>query len=458
MLIEVANVHSKVISATDRELAWLSSYLTFEDARARFIHGYRGDGKVCMLSRFTNTFASGFIPSIRKASSAEGIKVELLDKRKKPCEPDPNADLAWLRDYQLDACRAVAAKGRGIVRAPTGSGKGDIAVGLTRLLPCRWLFVAHRAGLMEQEAARYETRTGLRAARIGEGTWDAKPSDTFVCATFQTLYAQIKSPRTIGLLESREGLIAEECHTLPAYTFWKVAMSMNQAYFRVGISATPLDRDDKRSQYAIAALGPVIYRISSQALIDAGILSKPKIRMIPCEQDTDEESWQGVYRECVVRSIKRNRIIVEAAKTATKPCLIFVKEIRHGKQIQELCTRAGLTTEFVWGQDSTYSRGTAVKRLVHADTEVLISTVIFQEGVDIPELRSVVIGSGGKSIIAALQRIGRGMRKTDTKSEFEVYDLKDTGHRWMERHAQARTRAYLGEKYEVVESPLFTLA
>jgi superfamily II DNA or RNA helicase len=110
----------------------------------------------------------------------------------------------------------------------------------------------------------------------------------------------------------------------------------------------------------------------------------------------------------------------------------------------------------VWGSNSSEERKASIKRLIRGDHEALIASVIFNEGVDIPELRSVVIASGGKSTIAALQRIGRGMRvKKDAtgnvvKDEFEVYDFQDEGDRWLQRHTRARVAAYMREGFETI--------
>ncbi len=79
-----------------------------------------------------------------------------------------------------------------------------------------------------------------------------------------------------------------------------------------------------------------------------------------------------------------------------------------------------------------------------------------------PSLRSVIVGGGGKSIIATLQRLGRGMR-VDRKADgtiheggsvFEVWDILDKGNKWLEKHARVRMNAYAGEGYETfIEAP-----
>lgn len=453
MWIERGNLYCKVARADDKERRWLREYLAFDDDKARFKKRGGGDGKVHLFNAMNDTFPAGFFALVSEAAQREGFTVASADKRTAPCLHDPAANIGWLRSYQTAAVSAVTAKHRGILWMPTGSGKTEVACALGLLYPCRWLFLVHRAGLMDQAAERWKLRTGEDAGRIGEGEWSVK---RYTVATFQTLYARMGTPDCDALLDGVEGVIIDEAHTLPANTFWKVAMKLRNAYFRVGMSGTPLARGDRRSLFTIAATGPVIYRIKPEVLITAGVLSKPTIRLTPVEQTSDCPTWQGVYGEAVVRSVKRNKVVVAQAKRAQKPCLVFVKEIAHGKELEHRLRAAGLTTEFVWGTDSVEERKAAVHRLVHGDCDVLVASVIFNEGIDIPALRSVVIASGGKSVIAALQRIGRGMRvQRDAagvviKDTFEVFDISDTGNRWLKKHTRARLKAYAGEGYETV--------
>jgi len=481
MWLTQGNLYTKVQRATDAEVEWLRSKdagLTYANKKTLFSSGEVE--KVRFFDLLESHFPSGFLPTVLKRATDAGLKVELIDARTPPGAPPLPVDLkveeavarltgsSWLRDYQQAAVVAAYTKARGIIRVPTGGGKTEIAIGLVKQIPCRWLFLVHRKTLMEQAAQRYELRCpDEEAGRVGEGRW--KPRERFTVATFQTLAtaARNKDPgaraRLSAFLAGFQGVIIDECHVLPADSFWKVAMLLVNAYWRIGISGTPLDREDQRSVYAVAALGPIIYDIQSKTLIDEGRLALPIIRMVPVRQDfveVDKDGllkrwpWQKVYNEGVVRSLPRNRALLAATAKAVKPCLVFVKEIAHGKAFQRALTKRGIKSEFVWGDASLRTRQAAVKRLVRADIEVLVTSVIFQEGVDIPELQSVVIASGGKSLIAALQRIGRGMRTAAGKSTFEVWDVADDGNAWLRRHAKRRRHAYQREKYPVTVVPL----
>jgi superfamily II DNA or RNA helicase len=70
------------------------------------------------------------------------------------------------------------------------------------------------------------------------------------------------------------------------------------------------------------------------------------------------------------------------------------------------------------------------------------------------EVRAGVNAAGGKSVIKALQRLGRGMRVAEGKSGIAWTDFSDIGHPWLEKHSKARVNAYKTEGYEVSFVPL----
>lgn len=469
MWIEVGTVYSKLTRSTAEEKDWLWAYLSFEPEDKR----YGGGGKrkavaaESLLDVRTGKFPSGFISLIKKRAKADGYTVEFIDTRTAPVEPDPNADLAWLRDYQRKAVETIVKRKHGILQLATGAGKTEIAVGLTRALPCKWLAIVHRSQLADDIATRYEARSpGLAAGRIFEGKWDVPEDAQLVCATFQSLQQALKRGiewgvddpqyvRAMLLLNDVQGLLVDECHTLPANTFYNTAMSI-KAYYRVGLSGTPLARGDRKSMYAMGALGGVVYQVKAAQLIEMGFLAKPTVRLVTCTMPSARATWDGVYKDIVVNSTRRNGVVVDMVKRATLPALVFVTQVKHGKDMTKRLMRAGIKAEFVWGSHSIDYRKSIIRRLVQGHFDVIVCSSVFNEGIDIPELRAVVLAGGGKSIIATLQRLGRGMRidrkKDGTVAEggdvFEVWDVNDRGNKWTERHARERLHAYTSEGFE----------
>ncbi len=463
MNIILSNVVAQVVSATPAEEDWLDSILRWKDASSRFKYN-KGDGWIHLYDQFEKQFPAGWMRQVVEKAKASGQVVKVADKRARPCAVDPNADLAWLREYQLEAVEASLKRTRGVLWCPTGSGKTEMAIALAKSVPCQWLFLAHRKELVLQAAARYEKRTGLKAGVIGDGRWDV---EQFTAATFQTFNAKLKKGDVAAqtLLATTEGLMIDEVHTLPANSFKKVVDAAENAFYRIGLSGTPMQRGDEKSMHIIGCTGDVIYRITAQYLIEQGVLAKPQIKMMPCHQTIElapmspnarvrakqrGKIWAAVNKELIIESVERNDLVAGMIESATKPCLAFVQQLDHGKNLEKLVRAAGMRVEFVNGNKATPSRLAAVERLERGDIDVLICTVIFNEGVDIPELRSVVLASAGKSAIAALQRVGRGTRKVEGKKTFEVWDVYDKGS-LLEKQAKERMKAYGIEGYEVEE-------
>ena len=450
MHVLLSNTHATLEEYTSVEHRWLSQYLSCREMR------FSGRGNDVTATPVYHTllgtgahpaFPAGLARLVHSAAKKEGIDIVWYDSRKCPGAPDDAADLSGLRDYQLSAVRAAATKERGIIQGPTGSGKTHIFLGLTQFLPVEWLFVVHRSDIVEQTIARYERHTGERAGTYSGGTWDRGTANVTV-ATFQALHRALRNGHQIDFFDA---VNVDEVHAQPAASFFETTLSLSRAYYRIGQSATPLHRGDLESLRAMGALGPVVYKIETQLLIDRGVLSKPAIKMFVLEQGVGVEcSWAAAYKKFIVQSARRNALVLDMAQRARKPCLLFVERVAHGHDIQKRLEKAGVSCDFAWGARPVPVRQSLVKRLEEGYIDVLICNRVFQEGIDIPALKSVVVAAGRQSTVEALQRLGRGMRTcADGDDSFELWDVFDTGHKWLRKHALERQSAYESEGHEV---------
>jgi superfamily II DNA or RNA helicase len=458
--LTVDQTYVAVKDATKHEHEWLDSYLTF--STEQFVRrGGRTKHVTEDLHLFNvrrDRFPTGLLPLVRKNAPANGVHLDINDRRLAPLAYRPDADLAWLRDYQREAVKRAAIAGRGILWLATGAGKTEIAAGLTRAVPGRWLFVVHRTNLARAAAERIERRTGERVGMIDADNFDV---ERVTCATFQTLtrmlagqHKRVSREDAVRLMARWDGVMVDEAHTLPAQTYYRTLMSIPNAHWRIGLSGTPLARSDRKSIFTIASLGPVLMRVKAETLIEAGHLSRPIIRMMTVPQSVSKPTYQGVYSAAVVKSTPRNRAVIDLALRAHKPSMVFVKQLKHGQRLKQLLEKANLRVSFVNGSAPVDARMAAVERLERGDLDVIVTTAVFQEGVDAPGLRSVVLADAGRSVIALLQKIGRGMRRTDVKTTFEVWDVFDLrgaegGKKWLENQARARARNYLEEGHTV---------
>lgn len=544
MRIVFDNCFARAEDVTPAEEAWLFDFLSFSDSSARH-RGKKGQ-RFRLYDMRRRSFPTGNLGAVVR--QIEHLKTlvpmpedltqikdgqyyrpdwldefTLVDRRVQAPAPNPNAaDLEWLRWYQREAVLAVCQRKRGIIRVPTGGGKTEIAIGIYRAIPCRWLFVAHRSQLALNAAKRFMKRErerlmnelamlhhidagtdevtpemfeeieqqldNLRCGMFGDGKDDVLNTDRFVVATFQSLHAAIDG-RGGEILRSAQGIIIDECHVQPATTFFRVTQEANNAFYRIGLSGTPLQRGDQRNVMAIGALGRLIYRIRAKTLIDEGTFAYPIMRFVKFDVESEippdkkcptckgegqakdlmtntvmvcepckgtgfrKPKYPSVYKRAIVESEKRNALVVDIAKGARKPCMLFVEKLDHGRRLSKAIGKAGITSAFVAGMKTTAQREKAVEQLRRGHLDVLITTRIMQEGIDVPELESVVNGGAGKSGIKIVQELGRGARATESKKTFEFWDVFDYGHTSLQRQANARRKAMKDE----TECPVETL-
>lgn len=443
MHISQGNCWARVVCTSDAEDEWLKSYLTIALADGTRDVLY-SDGK----------FPAGLVRRVVRAAAAEGYGAQVRDDRA-PAARGPLPALSWLRDYQLEAVRAGLEARNGIVWAPPGAGKGEIAVAWSMaierpLAEGHVLFLVHRRQLAEDIATRWTARTGRPAGLAVSRGWRVEGCG-FIAATFSALHAAFRRGDLAAedLVDRAYGLVVDECHVAPASTHRSISLRCDNAGWRLGLSATPLDRSDRRTAWAIGALGPLCYRIKPQLLIDLQHVAACRCTFVRYQHGcmSDEPPWPVRYHQAVVKSRGRNELVVKITKSCPKPALVFVSRDEHGEILQAALAAEGLRTARVWGASRPRERDDCKSRLASGELDVVVCSVVWQEGLDIARLASVVVAGAGRSVIASVQRSGRGSRLAEGKQQYRLFDIMDMAPKMYLRRnkeTEAETLEYNG--------------
>ena len=450
---------SQVCTNYWESVRWLSDYLTWESVA--YPGGKKTKIKKSLFEAWNRTFPAGLVWNVKKAAERDGIAIDVI-RPQGAITPDFFAGTEWLRDYQQKALTAALKYRRGVLWLPTGAGKTEIATALMKSVPnARWLFLVHRANLVKQSAERFEKRTGEEAGMLGGGQNRIRRV-TF--ATFQTLAQAFKNERKPSkkyakiraLVVEAGGIIVDECHVLPARSFLNLTRQAINAEFRIGLSATPFARGSQDSLHLMGATGPTIFRLKVEELANRNAIIKPTIRLVEVEQGiptpqtaNPRKAYSKVYEMGIEQSEKRNQKIVDLVWDSEKPCVVFVKGLDHLKTMVEKLSEREIPCAGISGSTPHGEREETIRLLQKGELECLVATVVLQEGVDIPDLRCVIVASGGRSTIAAIQRAGRAMRTAEGKDQAVIIDIWDTGNKILERHAKKRKKAYEKEGFNV---------
>jgi superfamily II DNA or RNA helicase len=341
----------------------------------------------------------------------------------------------------------------------TNAGKTEVIAALTKVLrEHKALVIVHKKTLLHQTVNRVATRLDIvpeTIGIIGDGRFDPKH---ITVATVQSIMRKGKNyERAKKFLKSVGVLFVDEGHHTKAATWYNLT-KLCRAQYRYLLSGTPFG---STAQLLVeAACGPVIMRVSNDDLIKWGHSARPTITMVEIDEpkiDNEFDTWGEVYKQGIVLNTFRNDIITtKAAEFAEqgKPVLILVKQLWHGDNLLAMTRAKGVEARFVHGQMPSYLVESDKSAFEAGQYPVIIASPVFEEGVDVPAVKALIIADGGKSFRSALQKIGRALRKKLGENVVEVVDFADLTHKWLSNHSLERMAIYEEEGFEVTEEAL----
>jgi superfamily II DNA or RNA helicase len=211
-------------------------------------------------------------------------------------------------------------------------------------------------------------------------------------------------------------------------------------------------KDQYSNQLLMGCTGDKLCQISNQQLIQAGHLTPPRVVIIEMPAVKCPKSWPDVYEVAVCLNRDRNKRIIDELIKAPKPAFVMCTRLAHAKVLHKYAESLGFSIPAVLSGDTkNKDRMQVIKDLQSGKEKAIIATTIFDEGVDLPELRTLILAGGGKSTVAQLQRIGRGLRISKGKHEILVIDFNDKSGAILKRHSAARRKVWQDEGFTIEE-------
>jgi superfamily II DNA or RNA helicase len=402
-------------------------------------------GIILILSKAKEELDNNVHQTIRQYLVANYPRKDLLsfDPLKFPVELYP---------YQIKAITGAINYRRAIVSAPPGSGKTEIGSALIASMPAHWQvgWFTHTRTLLRQSQSRLLKNLREPIGAIsGEDSFDPRRVTVAMVQTITKRGQEKNDPNIIAWLRSLDAIILDEAHHAPAKTFYWTLMSCTKAWIRFGLTATPMREEGEEEIYMWCAISPLIVEVSPHELVAVGRLVPIELIVYDLEGTVEYKgnykSWQDEYIDQIVRNKIRNYIIAAEA-IINRPSVILIWSIEHIQHlldaIQNLSKKYNIDVKVaaLHGETKSQDRQIALQQFEVGQIDILIISDVGKEGLNIINLRNLIVAAGQKSKVAAIQRVGRGMRPK--KWGFvRVVDFYDSGD-VTRRHSFRRIRIY----------------
>jgi superfamily II DNA or RNA helicase len=356
---------------------------------------------------------------------------------------------------KLQSERIVHDRYKNLIVAATGTGKTVISSFDYKLFKdkhprARLLFVAHRKEILEQAQSTFQHI--LRNANFGELWVDGEVPNNceYVFASVQTLNNQIKQ---LSLTEDFfDFIIIDEVHHIAASSYRPILEKFNPKVL-LGLTATPErgDGEDILKDFC----GVIAAEIRLPEALNRKLLSPFQYFALSDSVDLSKLSWKnGKYEINELTKLyteddrRVSDILTNCEKYLTDVndviALGFCVSQDHARYMAEKFTLAGLKADYLTS-DSSGDRAELRERLRNKEINYLFVRDIFNEGVDIPEIDTVLFLRPTESLTIFLQQLGRGLRLAPNKDCLTVLDF--VGNARPEYDFEHKFRALVGRTH-----------
>lgn len=311
---------------------------------------------------------------------------------------------------------------KAMVVMATGLGKTYLAGFFAQRFK-RILFIAHREEILHQAKRSFQRIMPDRTFGIYNGVVKEGDAD----CVFASIY-------TLGMKKHRESfpsdrfdlIVVDEFHHAAAVSYQSVIQYFKPK-FLLGITATP-DRMDGKDVYALCD-GNVAYQIHFIEAIRRGWLSPFQYYGIYDDTDYSSIPWLGTHyddEQLAAAQLKESLAekIFDAWKKRKQTRTIgFCSSIRQADFLAGYFQDREVSAVSLHSGTVGISRQDAIKRLDGGDLEIIFTVDLFNEGVDIPSVDTLLFVRPTESLTVFTQQVGRGLRLSEQKSYCAIIDL-----------------------------------
>lgn len=336
---------------------------------------------------------------------------------------------------RLEAERAVHQRRRNLVVAATGTGKTLIAafdyqrqIRSDGLRP-RLLFVAHREELLQQslEAFRHVLRDASFGERLGGG---------FEPSSYDFLFTTVQSFASRGLADKVPAdhwdyVVVDECHHSTAQTYSQLVEVLRPKVL-LGLTATP-ERADGQDILPFFD-GRIAAEVRLWHALDRQLLAPYDYFGVADGTDLSQVAWRrGAYDETALDNLytgnhARAEVILEALRrhrgdVGAMRALGFCVSVAHARFMARVFSEAGIPAAVVHGGSSAQERKDVPCALERGELKAVFTADLYNEGVDLPFVDTLLFLRPTASATVFLQQLGRGLRLSEGKSSCLVLDF-----------------------------------
>ena len=347
------------------------------------------------------------------------------------------------KQYQTDILEQLAferehGRTRNLLVAATGTGKTVMAA-LDYQLQARasgsrprLLFVAHREELLFQALSTY--RAVLRDYSFGSMLVGGQQP-----ASFDHLFASIQSLTSQRIVEQFGAthwhtVVIDECHRIAAPQFDALARSV-QPKFLLGLTATPERTDGVpiATYFQSRPDGAPAAELRLWQALDLQLLAP--FEYFGCNDETDFSNiqWNSVGEAAALDKLltgnhARARMVIHewdrlSGNAMRTKAIVFCVSVNHAKFMTEQFEKAKLPVLCLTGESTKIERREAPQRLARGEICAIVTVDLYNEGVDIPSVDTLLFLRPTQSVLVFQQQLGRGLRLSDGKSSCLVLDF-----------------------------------